>query len=759
MTNFTTEQVKFINHKNGHALCVAGAGTGKTTTLVALIQKKLSELNQDEALVLMFNRDIMIDFKRKLNGLNVELKPPVLTFHSFCLNVLKKFKFFQKTGHRLEYNHNEKDKNIARKVLNKMSENIKDIAERQIYKEPKTLELLVNFVGLVKAYLLEPKEVFDISEISKEYLFIIQAYDLYEVERKKEKLLFFDDWIVEAVGLLENNDHIKEFYQNKLKLVVVDEFQDINPAQHKLIKLMLGEKSQLIAVGDVDQCIYKWRGSAPHFMLNFEKDFAPCDIYHLSHTFRFGHSLALASSHLISKNKERFHDFLTVSHSNVDNTDIKVMESNRQVGDIIQSIHDYLCAGGKASDIAILVRRWSQTLLFELAFLTKNIDYVIPIPSILVHSKEVKLIIYLMLIVTGKFDSLDLRYKANIAFLIFTFPHCYIVTGTLVEICEYLSKLSIDQWIGSVETLKQKYPNAQLDVLKKRIEVVLTLKTKKNQKATQIFKEYREQSRLDKWIWKTQTTLSDIEETIERLNSVDKILESLDYSCEQALNYFEYYTKRSFDRSQKHKDTDQVKLTTIFRAKGCEFEHVYLPYWEKGEFPYTNRLATGMNSEIEDERRLAYVALTRAKQSAKIFYSKNKDASEKVSRASQFIFETDHLYSQNLGLLLYGSDDEFNKGSELSEQYILKAGKSVVDFKPYISSDVKEFNYDWAIQQKVKTEQRVLLNELITTKTIKYLDKELKILTQKLQKEPNDNKLSNRLIMIAHAKYFKLVNN
>ncbi|MEF1220808.1 UvrD-helicase domain-containing protein, partial [Photobacterium damselae] len=175
-----------------------------------------------------------------------------------------------------------------------------------------------------------------------EYQFIIEAFRNFETLRQERKLLFFDDWLVETVKLLQNNEAIRQYYHQQCRFIVVDEFQDINTAQYQLLKQLLGPQSQLVAVGDVDQCIYKWRGSAPQFMLNFERDFAPAKTYSLSRTFRFGHSLALAASHLISNNRNRFHDFQTVSHESVSDTQIEVVGSERQVGEIAQSIQQFL---------------------------------------------------------------------------------------------------------------------------------------------------------------------------------------------------------------------------------------------------------------------------------------------------------------------------------------------------------------------------------------------------------------------------------
>ncbi|BAX53382.1 ATP-dependent DNA helicase PcrA [Photobacterium damselae subsp. piscicida] len=770
MSCFTPEQIAFIHHEQGNALCVAGAGTGKTTTLVGLIQHKLAQIPANNMLVLMFNRDIRNDFKQKLQGIGIEQQVPVHTFHSFCYQLLRHTGYLRETGYQVDFQQGESDKTLAKQVLRQMGAQEKSYQKQQTYKDPKTIELLMNFIGLVKAYMLPPKEVFDLSDISSEYQFIIEAFRNFETLRQERKLLFFDDWLVETVKLLQNNEAIRQYYHQQCRFIVVDEFQDINTAQYQLLKQLLGPQSQLVAVGDVDQCIYKWRGSAPQFMLNFERDFAPAKTYSLSRTFRFGHSLALAASHLISNNRNRFHDFQTVSHESVSDTQIEVVGSERQVGEIAQSIQQFLEQGGQAKDVAILVRRWSQTLLFELAFLTKKIPYQMPVPSVLGHSREVRLLMDILGFAIGRFEQQSPQQRSSFLFNIMAFPHCYVPNKDLKPLCDELANRPIEQWRAYVTKAEKIYSALNLDSFIDRVELLITLRRKGQFKALDVYRQYRKESQLDNWIWKTEATESEIEEAVERLDSVETVLESMDQHCEKALQYFEYYTQQSTHHDQhqaQQPNINGVQVTTIFRAKGCEFSQVYLPYWDKDAFPYMNRSSAGLAADTEEERRLAYVAMTRAKDAARVYYTvepKKKESYVRANKnASQFVLESKVDVAQTVGEKLYQEGELPHHKSPIVYGYYQRLGRLDDMAQPPKEREIElpssdgayqQYSYEWALNQPLPENADKLIRTLMRTKKQKYFETELARLLREIQTVGSTKQkvLANRLIVVAKAR-------
>ncbi|MGF1683643.1 ATP-dependent helicase [Photobacterium minamisatsumaniensis] len=769
MTRYTTEQSAFIQHKDGNALCIAGAGTGKTTTLVGMIEQKLATIPAQEMLVMMFNRDIRTDFQAKLQAAGIEQPVPVHTFHSFCLKFLNQTGFLRDTGFRVDYQSGESDKALVKGILREIAGLEKTYQRQQVIKDPKTIELLLSFIGLVKAYMLSPYEVFKLAEINRDYLFIIDGYEKFEELRKQQRTLFFDDWLVETVKLLEGNDAIRQHYHQHCKLVVVDEFQDINTAQYRLLKQLLGDNTQLVAVGDVDQCIYKWRGSAPQFMLDFDESFAPAKTYTLSQTFRFGHSLALAASHLIANNKQRFSDFLTTSCEGVKDTQVIECGSARQVGEVAQSIQDYLQNGGKPSEVAILVRRWSQTLLFELAFLSKKVPYHMPVPSVLANSREVKLLMELMALATGRFQEQAPQQKSALLFSVMGFPHCYVPNKTLKPLCEQLAGMEPSTWLTFIARYEKANPTLKLESLIERLELLARLMRKGSLKAADVYKQYRKESGLDTWIWKTEATASEIEEAIERLDSVSTVLDSMDQDCAKALQYFEYYTYQSGLQNGSSKNNGQqgenaqesVQLTTIFRAKGCEYEQVHLPFWDKDAFPYMNKSSGSIGADIEEERRLAYVGMTRAKQKACIYYSSPEKLSVKVTNASRFVIESKITIAKELGPKLYLSGELPFYRSPVVEEYCrrLGRGEDVVIPKASIYSDAQNtadenYSYKWALMQSLPDNADKVITAMVRTKTAKYLDGEITRIIRELKSASKTKKkvLINRLIVSSNAR-------
>ncbi|UXI00106.1 ATP-dependent helicase [Photobacterium sp. TY1-4] len=794
MTRYTPEQIAFIHHDAGNALCIAGAGTGKTTTLVGLIEQKLAHIPPSEMLVLMFNRDIRTDFQQKLRDHGIGQAVPVHTFHSFCLRLLNQTGFLAQTGFRVDYQSGESDKSLVKQVLRSIAAGEQNYQRQQMIKDPKTIELLLSFIGLVKAYMLPPREVFQLAEISRDYLFILDGFEQFESLRKQHRVLFFDDWLVESVKLLESNEAIRSHYHQHCKLVVVDEFQDINTAQYRLLKQLLGPQTQLLAVGDVDQCIYKWRGSAPQFMLNFEQDFAPAKTYTLSRTFRFGHSLALSASHLIANNKQRFHDFLTVSDTGVDDTRIEVCGTSRQVGEIAQSIQKDLAAGGDPSQQAILVRRWSQTLLFELAFLSKQVPYHMPVPSVLASSREVKLLIELMSLATGRYDQWPVPNKGQLLFNLMSFPHCYVPNKTLRPLCDQLAGMDSGQWLTFIGRFEKANSNLKLENLIERLDLLVRLQRKGSFKALEVFNQYRNESGLDNWIWKTEATATEIEEAVERLDSVATVLDTMDQPCEKALQYFEYYTQQSVNHDREA-GARGVQLTTIFRAKGCEYDRVYLPFWDKDAFPYLNKYSGSIGADIEEERRLAYVAMTRAKQQAMVYFTEPEVTAAnagKATNASTFVLEAKAGLAKEVGPLLYEEGELPYHASPIVTEYYKRLGRegdvqapckeppeqeaprkeAPEQTEPTLDAEAfhdlasglataagqgagqPDYSYGWALRQPLPDNATKVLQAMIRTKTAKYLDGELSRLRRELKSAAATKQqvLVNRLIVAAHAR-------
>ena len=312
----TAEQTALINFKGKNALVDAGPGTGKTTTLIEFILARIQVIPAKAICVLMFNSDIQKDFAKRIKERGLTDLPLIKTFHGFCLNMLKESGHLNRTGFQASMDSGQEQMKLARQALKIIADSSHNPKIAAIARENKTADTLLSFVGLCKAHMLPVKEVFEIAGISRTYSFLIPAYFEYEKARTAAKVLYFDDWVPECVSLLRKDNAIRHNYQTRYQLVLVDEFQDINAAQKELVKLILGPETGVVAVGDVDQSIYSWRGSNPGFMLTFNKEFDPCDMLTLSESFRYGHRISVMANHLISNNEDRFNSITTSAKNN-----------------------------------------------------------------------------------------------------------------------------------------------------------------------------------------------------------------------------------------------------------------------------------------------------------------------------------------------------------------------------------------------------------------------------------------------------------
>lgn len=637
--NRTSEQQAIISFNDGNALIDAGPGTGKTTTLIEYILEQVKTMPATNLCVLMFNSDIQTTFTARIKSRGLTDLPLIKTFHGFCYSLLRNSGHLNRIGYELSMDTGTYQLSLARSALKIIGANTQSKKIASVVSDSKSADTLISFVGLVKAMMLPAHEVFKVMAVNPTYSFLIEAFEEFEKARMAEGLLFFDDWCPEAVSLLSQDAQLRAQYQSTFCKILIDEFQDINASQYELVKLIKADNASLIAVGDIDQSIYSWRGSNPGFMLTFAKDFPPCTKLTLSKTFRYGHHLSLASNHLIVNNAERFNT-LTVSAPGTPNTNVDICPTGTPAADVIKSINSHLESGGKPADCAVLIRRWSQSMLFELSFLLKRIPYQMPPEFALPNSREIKLLTTLLSFVTGNDKVLDPEARSNMLFDALRYPHTYVPNKKLMEISRRLGGIDVEQWVSAIDTIqladttsKTRYEN-----IRERLYIIDTMKGMKDASALDIFETYLEDSKMSEWLANSATSDSDLAEAEERFNSLATVLRSLKLSPADALSYFQ----RLINLSQQQTKTNfGVTLTTIFRSKGCEYDLVLLPFWDADTMPIQKKSETGLGVDEEEERRLAYVGMTRAKNTVRIFHAKAQEGEHVLTKASKFLRESE----------------------------------------------------------------------------------------------------------------------
>ena len=290
---FTDEQHSVIKHGEGHALVSAVAGSGKTSTLKARIEFLLKNgAEPSRILVLMYNRDIKDDFQNYYDLRNIG-SPRIETFHSLGKKILEKYDERNRELKKKLKTDDYLQQNIIKKAhaACRSEHNVKEIKE------------IAEFIALRKAGGESPQDVENNLEFDDINSWIKSAYHHYEILRKSAGIRFFEDLIYDTLAIIKNDPN---FISNHFCNILVDEYQDINRSQQSLLKALVGVRTNVMVVGDPDQCIYEWRGSRPDFIVGlFENEFSYVQRYHLGKTFRFGHQVSLLANACIRHNTNR----------------------------------------------------------------------------------------------------------------------------------------------------------------------------------------------------------------------------------------------------------------------------------------------------------------------------------------------------------------------------------------------------------------------------------------------------------------------
>lgn len=591
--DLSENQKKAVLHIEGPLLVFAGAGSGKTKTLTYRVAYLIEELKvkPDNILAVTFTNKASEEMKERIkNLLNKDINLFWIgTFHSMCSRILRKEIVY------LGYNKNFTilDEDDSLKIID---EAIKNLDFQKNYFQSREIYNKISYIksrGLfVEDYI--PKDGYD-EALKKIFL-------KYEEIKKKGNLVDFDDLINFVTKILNQNDIISRYYSEKFKFILVDEYQDINPAQHKLLKALTKYKKNIFVVGDDDQSIYKFRGSSSELMLSFKDDFEKVEVVYLSENYRSTETIVNASKFLIKNNKTREEKPLYAIKSGGDK--IKLYRAINEIDEarfVIKKIMELKETGIDFSQIAILYRTNAQSRTFEEAAILFNIPYRLVGGIKFYQRKEIKDLLSYLRIVLNERDFLSLER-------VFNFPKIGVGEKTFDKIKFYL------------ETEK-----SLIDSLEKILEIT------KNKKVSNSITKFIENFK--KW----KNLQDDIFELINSIISDVQFLENLEEEKKENIYEFLNIVKEFNDRigSTRLEDflsyislisdvdtidtSDKITLMTVHSAKGLEFNSVFIVGLEEGLFPHFKSLLS--NEDIEEERRLLYVAMTRAKENLYLTYS------------------------------------------------------------------------------------------------------------------------------------------
>ena len=618
MNNIKYEEINIFNrlnepqkdavfHNEGPMLVLAGAGTGKTGVLTTRLIRILMEKRAlpGEILSVTFTNKAANEMKdritNQIGNLSIGLKW-LGTFHSIGAQILR----FHPEKVDLESNFIILDTDDQIRLLKQIikDENIDD--KRWPAKQ------LLNLIDKWKNKGLYPE---DISANDGDYYANGKGQKLYKIYQQRLKFFNasdFGDLILECIRLFENNPDILNTYQRRFKFILVDEYQDTNFSQHKLLKLISGEEKNICCVGDDDQSIYSWRGAEVSNILKFEKDFTNAKVIRLEENYRSTGHILSAASKLIENNESRLGKTLWTGSGEGEKVIIKsVWDGEEEARQITSELEKMSLKNINLDEAAILVRASYQMREFEDRFISVGLPYKVIGGPRFYERKEIRDVnAYLRLAVRPE-DSLALERVINT-------PKRGIGETSVKKIRDH-SKINNLPMIESIKDLLSEniFKGKAQNSLEKLVNLInhwnqLIIEEDKVDIAEIIVEDsgYLEMLKNEKSV----TSEGRIENIYELFRSLEPF--------ENIRSYLEHISLvMEIDSNNAGK---KVSLMTLHAAKGLEFDYIFLPGWEEGVFPNQRAVDEGGIESLEEERRLAYVGITRAKKKSSIFYAANR---------------------------------------------------------------------------------------------------------------------------------------
>lgn len=630
-------QFEAVTTVDGPVLVLAGAGSGKTTVLVNRILNlvkfgngynsnfvpRVSDADIQAGLDFLDDKTdfvpngifgvnevkpwqiLAITFTNKAAG---ELKERIAdklgddasdiwtgTFHSVCGKILRRnAELLGYTSHFTVYDTDDQ-RRLMKEIMKQHNIDDKFVPHKYV----------LSAISSAKDKLITPEEYEAQAGIDYRQKTIAQLYKLYQARLKNADAMDFDDMIVNTVRLLEQNDDILDYYKNKFRYVCVDEYQDTNYAQYVLVSLLASGKNNICVVGDDDQSIYRFRGATIENILNFEDEYKGAKTIRLEQNYRSTSNILNAANKVIEHNKGRKGKTLWTDNGEGDKITIHTAYDEREEARFVaDSILENVNKGGKFSDNAVLYRMNAQSNAMENVFMRSGISYKIIGGTRFYDRKEIKDVLAYLQLINNTKDDVRLRRIINE-------PKRSIGDTTVNHAAEIAGELGVSIF----DVLKRADEFAALSracvKIKSFCEIIDTLCDIAEEKSISDLFE----SVLDITGYKMMLE-NEGEEGQDRLENVKELASNIaQYELETeepSLSDFLEQVALISDIDSLESDNDKVVLMTVHSAKGLEFQNVYLVGWEEGIFP-GNQSIYGGEAEIEEERRLAYVAITRAK--------------------------------------------------------------------------------------------------------------------------------------------------
>ncbi|MDX1442962.1 MAG: ATP-dependent helicase [Gammaproteobacteria bacterium] len=607
MRRITPEQQAVIDHASGHARVSAVAGSGKTTTLILRIVELLRRgVDPRRIRVLMFNKSAQEEFAARLaNELPVGTAlPKVQTFHSLALRVCQTL---EQRGF-LEPMRLETSEGVLGMISAQALQKAGGWQARNDAQED-----FLTYLGFVKSGFARPGEV-ETRYFDTAFDFPAnEAFRVFEAERQRRRIRFFDDLLFDAVNVLRENPGANALLADHLDHVIVDEYQDINEVQQFLLKILAGKRADVMAVGDVDQCIYEWRGARPDYMTHgFDSDFPDATRYPLSRTFRFGHGVSLLANHSIRFNRER-DNMLCISAESCPATEFAVYPTSRShaaIADIVRAAREQ---GRKFRDIAILLRLYAMSLSAEIGLLANDIPYRLAGGRTALDRDELRGVMAYMALAAGRLPSGDRASDEASILAMLNLPSIGLRRMDVERLARRIAidpKRAADQLEEAAEADEVSRPVRRK--LRDRATAWRQLdEAPTSTLATQVIRLLRNELDLAEGFRFSSQRAETAYDKELLVDTLEALAAEGNFSAGDFIAYMEDLRERVRENAERD---DAVLLTSIHRAKGLEWPVVVLPSLVEGQFPFHSDRKRLDRAREEAERRLFYVGITRARE-------------------------------------------------------------------------------------------------------------------------------------------------
>ena len=669
------EQREAVFCTEGPLLMLAGAGSGKTRSLTHRIAYLIEEKGVApwNILAITFTNKAAQEMRERVDALVGYGSEDIWisTFHATCSRILRRHIDLLGYDRNFTIYDASDQKSLMKEVLKEMKIDTKQFPERSVMSE----------ISSAKNEYKSPLDYRNEYGSNFRNQRIADIYEHYQKRLKENNALDFDDLLVKMVDLFQANPDVLEHYQDRFQYIMVDEYQDTNTVQFLLVSLLAKKYRNLCVVGDDDQSIYKFRGANIYNILNFEKVFPDAQVIRLEQNYRSTQNILNAANGVIANNKGRKEKKLWTENQKGELVHFKQYDTEYDEADGVVSRINFLAMRGvQYKDMAILYRTNAQSRIFEEKLKQKNIPYAIVRGISFYDRKEIKDLMSYLKVVDSGMDDLSVKRIINV-------PKRGIGQTTINRLQEFaiLNQMSfLDAVFNADEIPEVARALAKLHKFADMIEE---------------FREYASEHEISELLehildvtqYRAELEAEGTDESISRLEDIEELFNDIAYYEEEEENpnlrdflaEKDMYTLNAgIDNLED--ENNKVLLMTLHNAKGLEFNNVFLGGMEEGVFPGFGAMMSGDESEIEEERRLCYVGITRAKE--RLFLSAAKRrmlrGQTQYNRRSRFI---DEIPGQYLDTEQRVSEQRVVKNTERSAkyQYGAKAGK------PYNLSDFK----------------------------------------------------------------------